>query len=292
MPPPTIDWQRIGAAHPELKIQSVAFLGEGWTSHSYLVDGSLVFRFPKRAEVWQELEREVAFLAAAADALPLKVPRYASVVRSSAAATHGYAVYSYVPGSRLTPEEFSTAEGDAAVEAIAAFLRTMHDYQPSESTAACLPRVDERVRAIDIRDLAERVIHRQLSTTQAKRLQEWFAWYLDAPASFSFSPVVIHADFSSDHILVSKGCVTGVIDFSDVSFGDPDYDFSSLFIDVGEDFTIGVARRYGHPDPQGLLHKLRYFDIADQIDTILNGAGWALPGQQEAAWQRLRRCLS
>ena len=55
-----------------LKIQSIAFLGEGWTSQSYLVDGSLVFRFPKRAEVWRELEREVVFLAAAADTLSLK----------------------------------------------------------------------------------------------------------------------------------------------------------------------------------------------------------------------------
>ena len=42
---------------------------------------------------------------------------------------------------------------------------------------------------------------------------------------------------------MSEGCVTGVIDFSDVSFGEPDYDFSSLFIDVGETFTIDVARR-------------------------------------------------
>jgi aminoglycoside phosphotransferase (APT) family kinase protein len=111
-------------------------------------------------------------------------------------------------------------------------------------------------------------------------LEQWFAWYLGAPASFSFSPVVRHADFSRDHILVSNGRVTGVIDFSDVSFGDPDYDFSSLFIDLGEDFTIDVARRYGHQDPQALLEKLRYFDIADQIDTIMNGDGWALPGQR------------
>lgn len=143
-----------------------------------------------------------------------------------------------------------------------------------------------------MRDLAERVIVRQLSTTQAKRLREWSAWYLDELANFSFSPVVIHADFSREHILVSVGHVTGVIDFSDVSFGDPDYDFSSLFVGVGEDFTLGVGRRYGHTDPQRLWEKLRYFEIADQIDTIVNGDDWGLPGQREAAWQRLRRCLS
>ncbi|MGQ0736972.1 MAG: aminoglycoside phosphotransferase family protein [Acidobacteriota bacterium] len=131
-----------------------------------------------------------------------------------------------------------------------------------------------------------------MSTTQVKRLDERLAWYLNTPANFALAPVVLHADFSRDHILVSQGRVTGIIDFSDVSFGDPDCDFSSLFIDVGEDFTMEVARRYGHPDPQHLVEKLRYFDIADQIDTIVNGEGCALPGQLEQAWERLRRCLN
>jgi hypothetical protein len=99
MPLRTIDWRRISAAHPELQIPSTSFLGEGWTSHSFLVNGSVVFRFPKRPEVWPELEREIAFLAAAADALPLEVPRYLTVSRTSAAAAHGYAVYSFVPVS-------------------------------------------------------------------------------------------------------------------------------------------------------------------------------------------------
>lgn len=67
MPPLTIDWRRIGAAHPEPQIRSTSILGEEWTSYSFLVNGSLVFRFPKRPEGGPELEREIAFLAAAAD---------------------------------------------------------------------------------------------------------------------------------------------------------------------------------------------------------------------------------
>jgi aminoglycoside 2''-phosphotransferase len=138
--------------------------------------------------------------------------------------------------------------------------------------------------------VTDRVILPDLSTAQANRLPERFAWYLDTPASVS--PVVIHGDLSRDHILVSESRVTGVIDFSDVSFGDPGYDFSSLFIDVGEEFTSDVARCDGHPNPQLLLEKLRHFDVADQIDTIVNGDGRSLPGQREAAWERLYRCLS
>jgi aminoglycoside 2''-phosphotransferase len=292
MPSPSIDWQTIAADHPELQIRTTTLLGEGWSSHAFLVNGSLVFRFPKRRDVWLELEREITFLAAAADALPLEVPRYLTVDRTSAAAAHGYAVYSFVPGDALSLAELSVDERRAAADAIAAFLNSLHRDQASASTAARLERVDERAHAVDLRELADRIVSPLLTASEVKRLREWFRWYLGTPASFSFSPRVIHADLSGEHVLTNEGRVTGVIDFSDVSFGDPDSDFSSLFIDVGEDFALDVARRYGHADLERLAEKLRYFAIADQIDTIVNGDGWALPGQREAAWTRLRQCLS
>jgi hypothetical protein len=64
-----------------LSVVSTRFLGEGWNSRAYLVNDELVFRFPKRPEHWEELEREIAFLAFAADDLPLAVPRYAQAIR-------------------------------------------------------------------------------------------------------------------------------------------------------------------------------------------------------------------
>ena len=108
------------------------------------------------------------------------------------------------------------------------------------------------------------------------------------PSKYTQGPVVL----GTDHVLVTDDRVTGVIDFSDVSFGDPDYDFSSLYLDVCEEFTIDVARRYGHPDTERLLEKLRYFEVADQVDTIVDRDGQALPGQREQAWQRLRHRLA
>ena len=67
---------------------------------------------------------------------------------------------------------------------------------------------------------------------------------------------------------------------------------SALFLDIGEEFTLDVAQRYRHSNPELLLKKLQYFEVADHIDTIVNGEGWALPGQRESAWQRLRECVS
>jgi aminoglycoside phosphotransferase (APT) family kinase protein len=292
MPPPSIDWPRIVAAHPELQIQSIAFLGEGWTSHAFLVNESHVFRFPKRPEVWPELEREIAFLTVAADLLPLSVPRYTTVVRTSHAAADGYAVYERVPGRALDLLGMSRDERVAAAETVAMFLQVLHGLRTCESITRHLPHDNECAGAAALRRLAAQAVVPQLSTAEARRLMDRFDWYVDTEANFAFEPVVIHADLCADHILVDKRRVSGIIDFSDVSLGDPDYDFASLGVDVGQEFVVEVAKRYGHSDLDLLVAKLRYFEMADHVDTIVNGEGWALPGQRDTAWRRLRKCVS
>lgn len=292
MPPPRLNWAGIAAAHPKLRVETVQFLGEGWSSHAFLVSDSFVFRFPKREDVWCELEREIAFLAVAADALSLEVPRYLGVNRSSLHAAHGYAVYSYIAGSSLSLADLSGTEREAAADAIAAFLRSLHDATASAITGAPLQKVDAHGDAVDLWELAERRVCPLLTTDERTLLREVFRWYMDTPASSLSSTTVIHGDFGSDHVLTSNGRVSGVIDFADVAVGDPDCDFASLFVDVGTDFTLDLARRYGHTSEEQLACKLRYFALADQIDTIVNGDGLALSGQRETAWQRLRHHLS
>ena len=47
---------------PELAIESLAHLSEGWDRSAWLVNGRLVFGFPRRAVVVPGLEREITFL--------------------------------------------------------------------------------------------------------------------------------------------------------------------------------------------------------------------------------------
>jgi aminoglycoside 2''-phosphotransferase len=283
----TVDWQAI-ARETSMTIESVAFLGEGWTSRAYLVNGDRVFRFPKREDFWPELEREIQFLAETASTFPLQVPRYALAAHHSPAAPHGFATYTHIAGSPIVPAAMSEEERSAAADAIAAFVRALHDIAPARLDVQ-LPRQDARRSATELRAHAEVFVMPQLERARADALRARFDGYLASSRNFSFTPVVCHADLSADHILAVDQRVVGIIDFSDISLGDPDYDFSSLFIEVGEAFALDVARRYGHTNLEHLRSKLEYFVIADFVDTIVNGDGWALAGQQELAWEHLRR---
>jgi aminoglycoside 2''-phosphotransferase len=285
------DWRIIERENRGLSVRSASFLGEGWNSHAYLVNKELVFRFPKRADSWEELEREIIFLMFAAGDLPLAVPQYLKVARNSCAAPNGYAVYRYLSGHALDRDALTPERRAAAADTIAAFMRALHGLQPSPVVGSLLPQEDARAVAEEYLARAEAEIVPKLLPREAKALRKRFEIYLSTPMNFLFQPSVLHADLSGDHLLVEDDAVAGVIDFGDVNWGDPDYDFMYLFVDFGKAFTEEVARRYGHTDVEQLGIKLQYFSMVDQIGTILDGVGRAPEGQEEAAWRRLRQLL-
>ncbi len=285
------DWRNIELENRGLTVQSAHFLGEGWNSRAYLVNNDFVFRFPKRPEHWKELEREVTFLAFAAEFLPLAVPQYLHIVPDSPASAYGYAAYRYLHGCAMNVNALTQEKRAAAAAAIAAFLQALHSLRPSPEVGSLLPREDERMVAEEYFARAQREIVPKLRPLEASSLVKQFEIYLSASENFLFQPVVLHADLGRDHILVENDSVVAAIDFGDVNWGDPDYDFMYLFVDFGQALAEEVARRYGHRDLEQLRSKLLYFGLVDQIGTILDGVGLALKGQEDEAWLRLKRLL-
>ena len=285
------DWRKIELENRGLSVRSAHFLGEGWTSRAYLVNNEFVFRFPKRPEHWEELEREITFLAAAAGDLPLAVPRYVQMAPDSPAAACGYAVYRYLCGRAMDAAALTREKRAAAADVIATFLRALHGFQPSPEVGSLLPLEDALMVAEEYLARAEREIVPKLLPSEARALRKQFERYLGTPGNFLFRPAVLHADLGGDHVLMKDDSVVAAIDFGDVRWGDPDYDFMYLFVDFGQAFVEEVARRYGHPDLEQLGIKLQYFGLVDQIDTIVCGLGRALEGQEDAAWRRLRQLL-
>jgi hypothetical protein len=49
-------------SYPDLPVRDVRFLAEGWDSQAYEIDGTWIFRFPKRADIQKDLEVEASLL--------------------------------------------------------------------------------------------------------------------------------------------------------------------------------------------------------------------------------------
>lgn len=283
-----LDWRAI-ERECGIAIQNTERLGEGWTATAYRVDDKLVFRFPKRAEYWEEIDREIEFLAYAHTQLPLPVPHHLLQVRESSCTPCGYSIYQYIPGHAVDVTQMSASGRDDLARTLGEFLAALHGLRPRRGQLT-LPHEDPYQLAMDVRTDAEKRILVKLSSTERSALAEIFQAYMREPQGIGRSRIV-HADFSADHILHDGTRVTGIIDWGDVSLGDPDYDFSYLYVHFGEEFVRAMAGYYGHRDPDRLVRKARYFMMLDQLGTILYPER-ALEGDVGLAWQRLRDLLS
>jgi aminoglycoside 2''-phosphotransferase len=281
------DWNAIAAEVPGLAVRSAVFIGEGWTSTAYRVNDEVVFKFPKRSADWEELDREIAFLAYARPFLTLPVVEHLHQVRTSAGAPFGYAVYRGLPGRAVNPEELPGHARSALAADLGGFLRALHAMRPGPEIQRILPRDDERAVSMQYERVADQSVAPRLSDAERRCLSDLFRRYLDDPLNFAALPRILHADLSAQHVLYADGSVTGILDWGDICLGDPDYDFSYLYLELGEAFVREVAFRYGHPDPDRMARKARYFSVVDQIDTIVYGGERAVAGDQAAAWQRL-----
>ncbi len=97
----------VEAQFPHLAGAIVTHLGEGCDSTAFEVNGTWVFRFPKRPDVETQLLTEMRVLPVLAERLPIPIPRFCFHGQpTSAFPRHfgGYAKLPGVPGLQLGPD--------------------------------------------------------------------------------------------------------------------------------------------------------------------------------------------
>jgi aminoglycoside phosphotransferase (APT) family kinase protein len=247
----------IGASFPEVRLDAIRLLGEGWDSTAWLVDEEWVFRFPRRAVV-PGFRRELVVVPRLAPALPLPVP--VAVHRGEPSAEFGWPF----AGSRLVPgRELADAapEDPARVRhgrALGRFLRALHDVDPASVTIDGEPLpIDANGRA-DMRDRAERA---QRQVAVLARLGLWRPPAGLVPAlerARGLDPqnalAVVHGDLHLRHVLVGgDGELSGVIDWIDVCRADPAIDLPLYWGYLTPAAREAFCDEYGPIGDDGLL---------------------------------------
>jgi aminoglycoside 2''-phosphotransferase len=269
-------------------------LGEGWDSVAVLIGGRFVVRFPKSVSARDGLAREVAFLREARDSLPVPTPRILAAVRETEAFPFGFAVHEYIEGvslSEATEPVVSPAADDPLSGRLARFIEAMHGFRPADPSL--FPSESYRAAFEEYRSDAERSVMPILRPAQAERLRSLFDRYLDDDDNFAFTPVLLHADLSSEHILIHARSreLAGIIDFGDVGWGDPIYELGFLYADFGSRWVAAMSARLGWSQ-EAAVARARFYAITNQVDTIVHGPGPALAGQVQLAWATLRTLLA
>jgi aminoglycoside phosphotransferase (APT) family kinase protein len=242
----------IAKQFPELEVGELRLLGEGWDTIVWLVDGSWVFRFPRRTMVISGLELEMRYLPELADRLPLPIPRPTLFGEPSDAYRWPFYGAPFVPGRELADTQLDDEARIALGRSLGEFLRALHSLEPY----AGLP-VDPVHRA----DMDVRVPHTRQRFDELEQAGLWTApaaAHEIVAAAAELGPpeptAIVHGDFHLRHLLVDdEGRASAVIDWIDLSRNDPGVDLVLYWAILPPQGRAEFRSAYGEPTEAQLL---------------------------------------
>ena len=237
-------------------------LGEGDFCRAFLVDDRWVVRVARHARAAAALAREVAVLPGLAPHLDLPIPRPFALRPTSGGLF--LAAHALIPGEPLLPEACAAlppAQRAAAASGLLRFLSQLAGA-PRQAVEAFDPRgyYAEQRPAIEARVFP-------LLSPQARAA--CLSALADAPPDARRG--LVHNDLSPGHILFdpATGRLTGIIDFGDLAFAEPDLDLRFFYEDYGPAFTREVLSG----EPPERLARARMFSLWDTLVWLLDHLG-------------------
>jgi aminoglycoside phosphotransferase (APT) family kinase protein len=286
----------VAAQFPELGPVRAAYLGEGYDSTAFDVNGHLVFRFPKRPDVERQLFVETRMLPLLAVGTPVPIPSYSfQGVPSTRFPRHfaGYVRLTGVPGIGLT---LTQAEFLRLAPVLGDFLSFLHSFPVGTAAQLGVPEYASDVLIGEVRaeSLGDLGVVRQVDPDAPEAT--WRAFLetgIEAGNRGSPKPTFVHGDLAAEHILVDPPTqqVTGVLDWSEISIGDPAIDFAGMLHWGGPGFLNAVLSHYRHPTDAGLRDRARFFAVGRGIGDIVFGLETQRPEYVKAGVRALRLCL-
>lgn len=205
--------------HPDLAHLTPVKVAEGWDNALFRLGSELAVRLPRRAASAKLIEHEQQWLPHLSSRLPLPVPVPVRVGAPSEMFRWAWSVVQWLPGQSLL--HAASLDPVASTTMLERFLRALH-----HSAAADAPRNPFRGVPLDARTAA---LHEHLQQVDGivDRSAVLSAWdrALSAPP-WSGPPLWLHGDLHPGNLLIGDGRLTGVIDFGDLTSGDPATDLS------------------------------------------------------------------
>ncbi|WP_448060307.1 aminoglycoside phosphotransferase family protein [Cellulomonas hominis] len=208
--------------HPDLADLPLRVVAHGWDNAVVRLGADLAVRLPRRAAAAELVRHEQRWLPGLAPRLPVPVPTPVRVGVPSARYPWAWSIVPWLPGrtaASVPPAE--RAAWAPLLAEVAAGLRT-----PADPDAPVNP-----FRAVPLaaRDTALRARLGVGAVPADDRLLAVWELALAAPP-WSGPPVWVHGDLHPANLLVADGTLAAVLDFGDLTSGDPATDLATAWL--------------------------------------------------------------
>ncbi len=248
---------------PDLTGAEITPLAFGWDNVSFRIGERRVARLPRRALAAGLVENEATWLPKLAPRLPLPVPAPEFLGEPSAFYPWPWVIAPHIPG--VPAGTLPDLDIGVCARQIGRFLRALHqeapvDAPPNPFRGGPLSDRDEATqqRFPAVPDHAER----------ARLIELWGESLAAEP--YEQPPVWLHGDLHPQNLLVVDGQLSGVIDFGDITAGDPATDLAVAWNLVPEEHEV-FWEAYGSDD-SSLRVRARGWAIALGLAYVANSA--------------------
>ena len=209
--------------HPDRAHLPLTHVGDGWDNAVFRLGDERAIRLPRRSATAALMENEQRWLPELASRLPLPVPAPVRIGRPGSGFPWAWSIVRWFPGmASFTAPPFDLR---AAAIALGGFLRALHQPAPADA-----PRNPWRSIPLDAR--TER-LHEHLDqlhdTVNRERILALWDRLVVTPR-WSGPPMWIHGDLHPGNLLIDDSVLSAVIDFGDVTCGDPATDLSVMWM--------------------------------------------------------------
>jgi aminoglycoside phosphotransferase (APT) family kinase protein len=220
---PDLVRELLSAQHPDLADLPVELLANGWDNVIFRLGDDLLVRLPRRALGAQLVIHEQQWLPVLAPRLPLQIPAPVRAGQPAEGYPWPWSVVPFLRGelAATTP----LADPGHAATVLGRFLNALHEEAPPDAPINPVRGGALATRTETVTQNMTALGHR----IDRAKVQHLWGEALGAPP-WDRAPVWLHGDLHPANILVSHGQLTAVIDFGDITSGDPATDLSAAWM--------------------------------------------------------------
>jgi aminoglycoside phosphotransferase (APT) family kinase protein len=194
----------------------------GWDNRSFRLGDDLIARLPSAGDYEAQVLREQRWLPYLRSHLSLAVPEPVALGQSGRGYPWAWSIYKWIPGECAADQ--APTDVTQFVEQLSRFLTALHAVPADEGPAPgahnfyrgdSLKVYDEQFREAMV------ILGAQINTAAALQV-----WQSAVTSGWTQPPVWVHGDIALGNLILSEGRLAAVIDFGQVSVGDPACDLA------------------------------------------------------------------
>ena len=260
----------IRSQFPDIQAEHVAPIGSGWDHDAFAVDDRWVFRFPRRRDMDEKLDKErklAPIVAKALSDLGVKVPAMSMHGEPCDDFPYRFGGYPLLPGVPADQIPEGQVSPTFIGKGLGAVLTRLHSINAdSLANVELAVETDSPADSLaEVREVADVLQRRE--NAEVRRCVEWVVSTSIPPSPYTGELRFIHNDIATEHVLVDSqpGRLVGLLDFGDAAFGDPVHDFASLPSQLGWEATEAALDVYALPIDREFRERLGFLSRANSL---------------------------